>query len=346
MNRQIKHIGLHLTFWGVYLLLEYSTYAVHYMPKHRWEVWRNLLTGLPVIMVGAYAVSYLFVPFFLKKRKHLLFALSIVAIAVLIFILRYQWFIWINEFGSTRVPSSKIWKNVVGDYFIIALAVCLKIIHDWYEKDRLNQTLLREKHEIELQLLKSQLHPHFLFNTLNNLYGLALAKSNKTADSILKLSELLDYLIYETKSTKVSLQKEVQLIQHYIALEELRYGKRLQLTVQVPDIEDGLKIAPLLLLPFVENAFKHCGFNQEGKVEILITLTITGQELYFFIKNSKKRHTETSTSGGIGLPNIQRRLSVLYPNKHTLVITEDENYFQGKLHLTLSPNKKTIFSNK
>ena len=182
--------------------------------------------------------------------------------------------------------------------------------------------------------MKSQIHPHFLFNTLNNIYSLALQKSDQAPDAVLKLSELLDYLIYHGENEKVSLKKETNLIRNYIELENLRYGDRLDVDFQVAGDPDSVRLAPLLLMPLVENAFKHGISKSRDRQQLKIKLDITGRNIEFYIENTlPPENTVERLKGGMGLINLRKRLELLYGQKHSMEILDDKNQYSVNLKL-------------
>ncbi len=232
--------------------------------------------------------------------------------------------------------SRDIYSLLAGTYFIVFLSVGIKLTEYFFNEQKRKQDALKDKVETELKLLKSQIHPHFLFNTLNNIYALALQKSDRAPDAIIKLSELLDYLLYHGENEQVPLGKEIELIDHYIELEKLRYGNRLQATFEKTGDPDKVMIAPVLLLPFVENAFKHGISQSRDKVWLKIHLEISDRSINFHIENSKPGiPPKENIPGGIGLENLKRRLEILYENKYTLDIHDKANIYTVHLKLTL-----------
>jgi len=188
----------------------------------------------------------------------------------------------------------------------------------------------------ELGILRSQIHPHFYFNTLHNLYGLALQKSPRTEEAILRLSDIMEYVIYDCRWEKVSLQKEVRFIESYIQLEQLRHGDdlNLQIRIELPDPERH--IAPLLLIPFVENAFKHGAERQEKDACIFIHLRQKENELYFEVVNSAtQKDTPPGMPGGTGLDNVKKRLQYLYPGRHHLDTGWSAGRYTARLTVSL-----------
>ena len=198
------------------------------------------------------------------------------------------------------------------------------------------QELLKEKVEAELQFLKNQTNPHFLFNTLNNLYALALKESKQTPEAILRLSNLLRFMLNESAYDKISLKKEIEVLENYIELEKLRFGDRLSLSTKFPDQLNGERIAPLILLPLVENAFKYGAGESETNCSVTIELKLE-EDLHFFVENSVGK--VELESQGIGLANLKRQLDLLYPD-HELSNSLNGNKHQAILKINLQNEKE------
>jgi len=211
----------------------------------------------------------------------------------------------------------------------------------WYIKEQRNLQLEKENMESQLQLLKAQIHPHFLFNTLNNIYSFTQTTSPAAAKMVTVLSDLLRYILYEGTQPFVSLSKELKMIEDYINLEKIRYGNKLELHLNLPAQTNDLLIAPLLLLPLVENCFKHGTSNVLEQPWIHLQVSIKNTELQIKLLNGKVNHPATNTnSAGIGIKNVQQRLSLLYPGKHELNITSEEDVFIVNLKLELGQQKE------
>lgn len=334
-----SRLGVNLLFWSLYITSEYLANMIHIRPGETLLFFRATLLSLPVLMLASYFIAWYVVPQFLAKGKWMVFSLWLLAIGTVVFFARLEWQHLINYLDGQyygRIPPSKMLKNIIRDYSIIALAVCVSIISDYREKQLLNKRLADSKAAAEIKLLKGQLHPHFLFNSLNNIYSLALMKSELTADSILKLTQLLDYLIYRVAQDRVPIGEELELLNNYIGLERLRYDERLvvESDIQLPD--EHLAIAPLMLLPFAENCFKHGGPGKDGFFRVKILLQIEDQQLKFRIQNSKKESgRKTESNGGIGLQNIRQRLALLYPRRHHLLIHNQADSFAVDLQIVL-----------
>jgi hypothetical protein len=187
--------------------------------------------------------------------------------------------------------------------------------------------------EMELQLLKSQLNPHFYFNTLNNLYGLAMIAPKKAPDAILKLSDIMEYVIYDCRQDKVPLGKELKFLQSYVELEKLRYDENARISLQITGKADNKSISPMLLIQFVENAFKHGMENEKYNSYLEININIQNGSLDYESTNSINGHS--AKNGGVGLTNVRKRLDLLYPRKHDLQVMPGDHEFRVKLKLTL-----------
>ncbi|KAA3621423.1 MAG: hypothetical protein DWQ02_27760, partial [Bacteroidetes bacterium] len=331
---------IHGVLWSLYVVLEFLANYFHISEGHEWTFIRSTLMSLPVLMVPTYFIALFAVPHFLQEQKQLWFILSILVAGVFVFFARMYWLEWVNYLESGRhfkMPVSKVLKNVIRDYSVVALAVCLYIIGDWRHRQVQNETLIKARAEAELKLLKGQLHPHFLFNTLNNIYSLALLQSEQTADSILKLTDLLDYLVYKAGKQEVLLSREVELLENYLELEKLRYGDKLELETEFKLENEQQKIAPLMLLPFVENSFKHGRSGKDNKFKVSLKLQSTQEKLKFYIEKFKRETPKhDQKNGGVGLKNIHKRLELLYHQKHLLEIDDNGEDFQVKLEIRFS----------
>lgn len=310
---------------------------MHLRPGTYWNFFRATLLSLPALMLATYVIAWYIVPRFLADNKWPVFLAWVVLAGTFLFFARLGWQYLVNYMEGSYygpVPPSKMLKNIIRDYSIVALAVCIHIIGDYRHKQKLNQQLAASKMEAEIKLLKGQLHPHFLFNSLNNIYSLALVRSELTADSILKLTELLDYLIYRANQEKVPLSEEVELLENYIGLEQLRYDDRLQIDTDLKVAAGKIPVAPLILLPFAENCFKHGGLSDDGIFRVKVYLRADEDGLDFRIYNSKKPHRSSiATTGGIGLENIRQRLTLLYPGRHSLEIRDRNKVFEVELQI-------------
>uniref|UniRef100_UPI003D7FB5BC sensor histidine kinase n=1 Tax=Pedobacter sp. TaxID=1411316 RepID=UPI003D7FB5BC len=209
----------------------------------------------------------------------------------------------------------------------------IKFAVDWFGNERVQRQLESEKKDMELQFLKSQLNPHFLFNSLNNIYSLAYQKSDKTADAVLKLSEIMRYMIYESNDSWVSLSKELDYVKSFIELQKLRFKDGAAVELQVSGEIDDQPIIPLILIAFVENAFKH-GVANDPTDPIRINLIANQKILHFSITN-KKNNFNKDEVGGVGLNNVERRLQLLYPERYRLNIVNTATHYTSELMLDI-----------
>jgi len=224
--------------------------------------------------------------------------------------------------------------------FVGAASSAFKITQDWLSHDRDRKELQSQKLESELNFLKSQINPHFLFNTLNNLYALSLKKSNDAPKTVLMLSEMMRYMLYECNDENVPLEKEINYIKNYLELEKIRLGKQSTLEFTVEGDPGNLKIAPLMFIPFIENSFKHGMNHQLDEGFVKIKMLIDEETIEMNLSNNKSSslpdQIKTKKSGGIGLINIQRRLNLIYPDKHELKIQEENNRYLVDLKIKLT----------
>lgn len=223
-------------------------------------------------------------------------------------------------------------------FFIGIISTVYSIMNDWLETQRERKELQSQTLQSELKFLKSQINPHFLFNTLNSLYALTLKKSDLAPTIVLKLSEMMRYMLYECNEREVSLSKEINYLKNYLELERIRQGKKMDINFSVDGEVVSQKIAPLMFIPFVENSFKHGISNQITAGYVNIYLEVDSQEVNITIENSKTAAMPAPSgkkSGGIGLVNVRRRLDLLYPDQHDLIIDEDPNTYTVKLCINL-----------
>lgn len=336
----IRTILYHILFWLIYVLSEYVANYPHLQGvEHFQQIWTVILS-LPLLMSPTYFIVFVAVPKYLKTGKLVSFILVLLVSAVLVFYGRIKWLELINYLiydFSGSMPASKALKNVVRDYAIIALAISIYIITDWRRKEQENKQLVEAKAKADLELLKRQLHPHFLFNTLNNIYSLSLKSSDQTGESILKLSKLLEYLVYQSGEKHVLLIEEIELVRNYIDLEKLRYGPELDVNLEIKGVDKLTKTAPLILLPFVENCFKHGGKNEKGVFWLKIRVLVFDKLLTVFIENSKNQQHKlpVSKAAGVGLANISERLELLYQGNYSLDIEDSQEFYSIKLEVKL-----------
>ncbi|GAA4277432.1 hypothetical protein GCM10022259_21560 [Aquimarina mytili] len=241
----------------------------------------------------------------------------------------------LSKTGYYTDHASFIYKGIELIY-ITSLVLGIKFFQNFLQERQRNQTLLQEKIEAELRFLKNQVQPHFLFNTLNNIYGMVLSNNKSAGESIIKLSEILGYLLYDSDVELILIASEIDNLENFIELERLRYDRKLDFTYQKSVIPFDVYISPLILLPFVENAFKHGPAKEEGKSIIDLKIEIVEDTLNFTIRNTyNELSIDSNLKSGIGLKNITKRLKLIYPERHELHIERGE-MFEVNLKITLS----------
>ncbi len=294
-----KRLSLHILFWLFYVLFFGSIYG-KYGNDFQWYLLESLCM-MPFVMAATYTTIYAILPYYLKKRN---LVLSVIAVILVLFVTTLGERIFLRKLNSLQITFDTIFTLsyvylLLETNFIVATAVAIKIVKKWFAQQEEKHEMEKRNLETELSLLKSQLHPHFLFNTMNNLYALSLEESSKTSEGIAKIANLLRSVLYECNDTEVTLDKEIKLIENYIDLERMRYDNRLSLEFNVSGQVDKVNIAPMLLFTFVENCFKHGSSNDTGNPFINININVTENEIVFFVENSKPElnRNETKDSG-------------------------------------------------
>lgn len=294
-------------------------------------------------LVSYFNIYYLF-PTFLRKKHYAAYFLAIVMSISLAAFMQAAVLMFLDTLETVAKPDlfsiGFLLNSAMAITYTTAITMSLKLVKHWYENERLAKELTQVNTETELKYLKSQINPHFLFNSLNSIYALSLKKSDLTPDLILKLSDILRYLLYEGSEKKVSLSQEVKYLKSYMELEKVRHGDRMNLEFEVSGDLDLYEIAPMLLIPFVENSFKHGLGKDRAKGFVKVILTAEDQELNFKLINSKPKNgqelsKQAGYTGGIGLKNVKKRLNLLYPNSHDLQLGEENNEFKVSLKLKL-----------
>ncbi|TYA78441.1 sensor histidine kinase [Seonamhaeicola marinus] len=347
----IKHIIpflgkiiLHLLFWAGVLL--FYTYFFGFNSGNFNYVLSFSVFLMPITVATTYVFIYKLIPEYLITKRYLKFGFytfcTIVISAYLIVISVFYGLIYLSNFEyKDMAPISRSLLFVTtAVYLVVIIASGYKLLklnlkHSKETSELENKILeaqLKLK-EQELNYLKMQIHPHFLFNTLNTMYGFALKKANETPEMILKLSNLLDYLLYKVDKPFVSLIDEIHHIKDYIELEKMRFNNTLNINFNVKEtVSNDIQIAPMLLLPFVENSFKH-GTLRNGILTINSRISCDVKSLSFFIENTCSEDGFDNT--GIGLTNIQKRLDLLYKDKYLLKIDHKNGIFKVELQLDL-----------
>lgn len=293
-----------------------------------------------LINISLFYLSFLvFIPQFLDKRRYKTFTLSLVIAIIGYGVGKYfvgmyfRQYILTNREGHTIGFASYFLSTAFSSLLFVLLSIILKFSIDWFLNERIQRDLENQRLSAELAFLKSQINPHFLFNSLNSIYSLAYQRSETAPEAILKLSEIMRYMLYESNDNKVDLAKELQYLQNYIDLQKIRFGNKAFVDYQVNGTVGNQRIVPLLLISFIENAFKH-GVANDPNFPIMLTININSGRLDFYLQNKKHTHNRDAV-GGIGLQNVRRRLDLLYDGKHKLVINNEIDTYSCELSLVL-----------
>ncbi|MEZ5345346.1 MAG: histidine kinase [Pyrinomonadaceae bacterium] len=350
----------HALFWVILFSISVMRLAVSDRPESvsfsRYFAFSfyTYLALLPSQMICAYLLTYYQIPRYLYKKKYLKFALSFAVSTYLLAMLARILTVYFAEpmyvENLTQEPILQIFSDpaylvlvyVPSVYFFAILMAAIKLIKDRYKERERIETLKKEKIKAELDYLKAQIHPHFLLNTLNNLYALTLKKSDKAPETVIKLSEMLVYILYKCDGKYVLLEDEIKLIENYMSLEKLRYGDNLKLSFNKNVPDKNARIAPLILLSIVENAFKHGVSGEVGNAEIEIGLNLNEELFIFEVFNTKSKigqPDETDYTKGIGASNIKKQLELVYPNRYSLHVDEKEDSYHVSLRLKLNTDE-------
>jgi hypothetical protein len=310
--------------------------------------------GVILNMIFTYLIVYIVVPKYFSKGKYGMFGMGLFIVFLLVDVLGLIHNSLLvpdnpvsNAIGAIHVARPFFWGpreiRLFGNPpLICCLFLSLKTLKSWHLEQLKTEMLEKENTSAEIQLLKAQVHPHFLFNTLNNIYSYSLNRSPQTGELVRKLSEMLGYMIHECDE---KLEKELNLIQDYMGLEKVRYGKRLDMQVEIHGDFENKFIAPLLMIPFVENSFKHGTSQMLQHPWIKLEITTVKDQLFFKLSNSKPSLFHVSKQNkGIGLINVKKRLQLLYPGKHQLDVTETEDMFTVNMQILLG--EKVFADNK
>jgi len=342
-NPVLRRILLHALFWTAWMSRTFYDIVSLYSLQGAFAFsFSYIIAQMPFVYIHLYVL----VPKLLNKRKYFLYVPATIA---LLFIYSYLSYFVLNRIPAEWLPkglASYIHRidpnyDILEGFFAFTITYALK--YTWLALTTQNKVLALQKENLQLELkaLKAQVNPHFLFNTLNNIYALSLQKSEQTPGMLLKLSSMMRYLLYECNAPQVALQKEIRFINDYIELEKIRHDKNVRIGFSLSGNADDSEIAPLLLIPFIENSFKHGVNAQIGKGWVDIHLSTLDKKLSLSVVNST---TENNNGGvhdkGIGLENVKKRLELLYPGKYMLSIEPRDEKFS--MNLTIDLNEITL----
>ncbi len=366
-NKRSLRLSRHVIFWLSWFLYLSCTQLRNQTPDEvgmkSFVIYQMSVSANRVIlqMLFCYPLIYFIIPRFFQKKKYVAFSILLTLLLVAFYWVTYidYLYIWTDRSSPIffDIPAIRPLTFFQAKYFafysnlhctgtLVATSIILavKYYKNWFNKQRENETLIYQNSKAELQLLKAQVHPHFLFNTLNNIYALMLDDSPKAITVLNELSGMVRYMNDEGTGSLVSLVKETKMLQDYIGLEKIRYGDRLDMITNIKlDNSEDLLIAPLLMIPFVENSFKHGASNAMDHARIRLQISSNQNQLTFKISNDIHPIPE---KGGqrikIGLKNVKKRLQILYPEKHSLHFTEENGVFSVSMTIMLDRQRPVV----
>jgi len=341
----VKRILKHLLFWLAYTCYQILQRGWENKDVFSFNLQPSLFTNIPDDILFVYVNLYVLMPLFYYNRKYMRYMLALTAILLIDGLLSryFTWSVW-NNWDKVHNPAEylsenkdffipvRILRDAVQAFPVIAATMLIKLMDNSFKQEKQLREIEKEKFSAELGLLKAQINPHFFFNTLNSLYALTLKGSEQASKVVLRLSDLMHYMLYEANANKMPLCDEIKYLGNYISIEQMRFAERLELSFQYSGDIEGKLIAPLLLLPFVENAFKHGIEDNSGWVTI--NLKVIGRVLFLKVENSCTAVSKQKETG-MGLRNVKRRLELTYPNNYQLSINETTGTFEVELEIDL-----------
>ncbi|MBN2638498.1 MAG: histidine kinase [Bacteroidales bacterium] len=350
--RRIFVIALHILAWVAFYFLPDLLFDA---PSGEIDLIKRNLHFI-LVFFFFYLNYFLFVPFLLLRKRQLLFATVLVLSVVLTYYVNDSAMAYVHDIytpvkplvtdqkTTLKTPNIRLhrWErrrnaeNTGTAVFVLLgflISTVLYETKEWYQQEKVRKEIEKQKLVSELSFLKSQVNPHFLFNSLNGIYALAIKKSDKTPDAVLQLSDLLRHMLYDADEDKVLLSKEVDYLKNYIQLQKLRLPANADITFETTNLTSDFEIEPLLFIPFVENAFKH-GVDAHGS-EIKINLVVADNQLHFSVLNRVSEAKSKDKASGIGLSNVKKRLDLHYGGRYSLNYGAEKGYFRVDLKLNL-----------
>lgn len=328
----------HVIAWTA-LFFGWYYFRVHDFPNSLLAI---KITAVKIVALAilVYTTNYLLIPIFLHKKKYLSFTFIYLSFIFIVGVLK----IYINEkllspfFHGIDVFSDfreRIYDNIIPLFLLTSTGAALKLVSDYMLTQRRLAAISQEKAETELKFLKSQINPHFLFNSLNSIYFLIDKQNAEARQTLLQFADLLRYQLYECNAEAITIEKEITYLKDYVRLQQIRKDSNYIVDMELDGVS-GFQIAPLLLMPFVENAFKHISHFSGKKNFVRLNMNRVNGNFHFMVENSREDgQRSTEPAGGIGLANVKRRLELLYPDKFKLDLDEEKELYRVKLELKM-----------
>ncbi len=325
----LSKVLFHVVFWSAFLGLPILSAG-----DERFRHYQMQLLPISILLVPLFFINtQVLINRILKKNGYGLYVLSLTLLAGLFFFLSY--------FGRKIILEPRMWERqniwfiLFPILFVAAVSTGYGLIIYLIEQEKDRRQEHEERMKSELSFLRSQISPHFIFNILNSIVYLIRSKSDMAEQVTIKLSEIMRYMLYYTPSDQVLLSQELEYVDNYIELQKIRFEEDVKIDLAIHGNPGQQRIEPMLIIPFIENAFKHgVGLIMDPFIDVRID--IDGSSFYLTVRNKKSTIDTKDKASGIGLPNVRRRLELLYPDKHTLKVEEDDRYFQIMLNLELS----------
>lgn len=339
MNRTVllKYKIHHVFFWmlvfAIWYFLRYEDYSYTYI------AFRVTLIKVVDLALMVYITNYLLIPRLLYKKRYPAFVVCFLLMIVV------SSFLKMNILGRVmNAPALmslsgnwkvRIYDNVIPHFFLVTAGAAIQLMIDYFRLQQRMAETAKERAEAELNFLKSQINPHFLFNSINSVYFLIDKQNHEARESLHKFSDMLRYQLYEVNGSRISIEKEIRYLEDYVHLQKLRKDEQYEVSLNYSPEVKGFSIEPLLLIPFVENAFKHVSAHTVKLNFIRINLACRDDRFVFSVENSKEPKSSVDAYGGIGLKNVKRRLELLYPGRYELTIEDKAESYRAELVLLL-----------
>lgn len=326
---------IHVLFWLIQAIMIY--FVLLGITKHHEVALAATVVNLVAYFFLAYGHILYLIPRFWDSKRYVAYGLGLLVLLILSSCFRFfigwnlvvymQWDL-ANEFTPQYFVTM-----LINGLFILMISLPLKLVNNWLEKSEIEEELKTHQLEAELRFLKAQVNPHFLFNALNNIYALSFTESKKAPEMILKLSDMMSYMLYDCNAEKVKLSAEVDYLRNYIDLQQLKKEGEYQIEFATQGNIHSIMIPPMLFIPFFENAFKHGNLDDIQTGWLKAYLEVDEEGLNFSIQNTFDPNFESKEQGGVGLSNIHERLQLLFPNRHSLRMEEEGKVFSVNLHI-------------
>ena len=327
------HIVLWILVWIIWYFLRYQDYT----PYQAVGVTTIKTVDLALMV---YFTNYFLVPRLLYTKKYLWFGIAYLALILITSIIKMfiiAAYLNIDVFSTSIGLKERFYNNVIPHFFLVTAGVAVKLIIDFLKLQARLSEVAKERAESELNFLKSQINPHFLFNSLNSVYFLIDKNNSEARQALHKFSDMLRYQLYEIKGEKIPIEKELNYLRDYIDLQRLRKADNYSIEMVVDEALTGFKIEPLVLLPFVENSFKHLSHYDDMDNRVVINISRKNDNMNFNVRNTTAVNgiDKSLSIGGIGLANVKRRLELIYPHKHSLQLIREDGWFNVNLQLKI-----------